>query len=114
VKTHPAPPRNEHYSQISTGTLLSVDVAAEEVLWDIFRLFGDVWEYHHHGWYPFDPSLPCQMNQLVVVRPQLVIQPLGRILIISKLMTELGGLVLRSSRMWYLRLQGVGFGFQEA
>ena len=53
-----------------------MDVAAEEVLWDIFRLFGDVWEYHHHhGQYPFDPSLPCLMNQLVVVRPQLVIQP---------------------------------------
>ena len=55
--------------------LLSLDVAAEEVLQDMFRLFGDIWEYHHHGQYPFDPSLPCQMNQLVFVRPQLVIQP---------------------------------------
>jgi len=44
----------------------------------------------------------------------LVIQPLERIPEISKLMTELRGLVLRLSKMLYLRLQGVGFDFQEA
>ena len=39
-----------------------MDVAAEQVLRDIFRLFGDVKEYHHHPQYPFDSPPPRQMN----------------------------------------------------
>ena len=38
----------EFHSQISTGSSLSVDVvAAEGVQRDVFRPFGDVWEYCH-------------------------------------------------------------------
>jgi len=57
---------------------------------------------------------PWQMSKLVLVSPLLVINPLGRILKISKYMTEFGGLVHKWSRMLYFRLLRVGFPFQKA